>query len=47
MMNADFLYDYKRLTGENYKFGLKALINMLVFHHIFIGGEVIKENLLK
>lgn len=33
-MKSKFAYDYKRLTGQDYKFGLKAIINILGFHQI-------------
>ncbi len=33
-MNSKFTYDYNRLTGENYKFGLKTILNILEYHHI-------------
>ena len=33
-MNIDFLCDYKRMTGEDYRIGVRSLITILFSHQI-------------
>lgn len=33
-MNSKFKYDYERMSGQKYRFGIKHVVNMLMRHHI-------------
>lgn len=33
-MNSKFKYDYERMLGQKYQFGIKYIVNMLMHHHI-------------
>lgn len=33
-MNEKFAFDYRRLMGTNYKFGVRSIANYAAYHHV-------------